>query len=364
MSDLHVDDESRDTLIAYSFFPFLTPAKLRVLRENFGGPSDVAHAPADRIADWLNISADEAACVRNPLHVPDIRASVSRLRHRTLTSIDAGYPPLLAEIADPPAALFVEGDRTFLTRASIAVVGSRRASAYGLSAAASLALAISKAGVAVVSGLATGVDGAAHRAALREAGGTIAILGTGIDITYPRAHRKLAAEIAAEGLVATEFSPGTPPRAMNFPIRNRIISGLSLGTVIVEATGRSGSLITARMAAEQGREVFAVPGPIFHAGSEGPHRLIQYGAKLVHDIEDIFIEIPRLIALIPPAKPPRDDPADEPILKLLRFDEGMSIDQLAAASGRDGHELAGDLLRLESEMRIRALPGARYIRVS
>lgn len=277
--------------------------------------------------------------------------------------MDPGYPHLLREIVDPPSALFAKGDLGLLDRAAVAVVGSRNASPYGLSAASAIARALSAAGVTVVSGLARGIDAAAHRAALQEAGSTIAVLGTGIDQVYPATNRRLAGEIEASGLLLTEFAPGTPPRALNFPIRNRIISGLSLGTVIVEATDRSGSLITARMAAEQGREVFAVPGPIFHAASQGPHRLIQYGAKLVHDVDDILDEIPVLCELVLKWKNAAESIANEdPLLRLLRFDEGLSVDELAALSGQAGHELAGDLLRLESEGLIRSVPGGRYVR--
>ncbi|HUF18795.1 MAG TPA: DNA-processing protein DprA [Thermoanaerobaculia bacterium] len=288
---------------------------------------------------------------------------MNQLRNHVITWMDPEYPALLREIADPPAVLYTEGNLALLERNAVAVVGSRRASAYGQNAAAAIARSLSAAGVTVVSGMARGIDAAAHRAAMTEPGRTVAVLGTGIDQVYPRSHRQLAREIASSGLLLTEFSPGTPPRALNFPIRNRIIAGLSLGTVIVEATDRSGSLITARMAAEQGREVFGVPGPIFHAGSTGPHRLIQYGAKLVHDVDDIFVEIPALAAFAKPATVPTASGLnDDPLLSLIRFDEGLSVDELAALSGRAGHDLAEDLLRLEAAGSIRSLPGARYVR--
>ncbi len=362
MSD-NQEDSIRRTLIAYSFLPFLTPARLRMLREHFGTPPEVARFATGAIAGQLNISVDEAACVKNPLQMPEIAASVNQLRNRAITWIDRDYPYLLREIADPPSVLFVEGNRSLLGRDSIAVVGSRRASAYGLSAATEIARSLSEAGVTVVSGMARGIDGAAHRAAMNGSGSTVAVLGTGIDQVYPRSHRELARELATSGLIVTEFAPGTPPRALNFPIRNRIISGLTLGTVIVEATGRSGSLITARLAAEQGREVFAVPGPIFHPGSHGPHRLIQYGAKLVHDIDDIFVEIPKLAGF---ARGEHQKsiplPEDEPLLQLIRFDESISLDELATLSGSAGHALAENLFRLESGGLIRSVPGGRYIR--
>jgi DNA processing protein len=210
--------------------------------------------------------------------------------------------------------------------------------------------------------MARGIDVAAHRAALALPGRTIAVLGTGLDVVYPRVNRKAFEEIACSGLVVSEFPPGTPPRSGNFPMRNRVIAGLSLGTIIVEATDRSGSLITARLAAEQGREVFAVPGPIFSDRSCGCHRLIQYGAKLVHDIGDVFEEIRQLAHLSVRAASSPGHEEDE-ILRLFSFDEGLSCDDAAERSGRRVQDLAEDLLRLEMEGKLRALPGARYVRV-
>ncbi|HYO78033.1 MAG TPA: DNA-processing protein DprA, partial [Thermoanaerobaculia bacterium] len=191
--------------------------------------------------------------------------------------VDDDYPRMLREIVDPPLALHYLGDRSLIAQPSLAIVGSRRATPYGVNVAEHLARKLAPTGLTIVSGLARGVDSAAHRAALECGGKTIAVLGTGIDVVYPRSNLSLFRRIAEEGLIVTEFPPGSPPRQEHFPIRNRIISGLSHGTVIVEATSRSGSLITARMAAEQNREVFAVPGSIFSAGAEGTNRLIQYG---------------------------------------------------------------------------------------
>jgi DNA processing protein len=209
--------------------------------------------------------------------------------------------------------------------------------------------------------MARGIDAAAHEAALAAGGRTIAVLGTGIDIVYPRAHTRLAREISAKGLVLSEFPPGTPPMPENFPMRNRVISGLCLGTLIVEATARSGSLITARMAAEQGREVFAVPGSMFSANSEGTHRLIQYGAKLVHDVDDVLQELPGNLTRKPEQTPEPPDVLRE-VLHALSREEACHLDALAAELSRPAAALAESLLQLELGGWIRALPGSRYVR--
>ena len=300
--------------------------------------------------------------VKNPLRDAATQRRVAGLRAQMVTRIDPEYPPMLLEIADPPLALHVRGDVALLARPSIAMVGSRRASPYAINAAHHLARQVASMGIVVVSGLARGVDGASHLAALEAGGKTIAVLGTGIDIIYPRSHTRLFRRIEQDGLIVSEFPPGTPPKPEHFPIRNRVISGLAHGTVVVEATGRSGSLITARMAAEQGREVFAVPGSIFSAGSEGTHRLIQYGAKLVHDVNDILEELPGHLRATqtPPEEP--ESPLRE-VLALLSRDEGTHVDSLAARAKQTSAAVAESLLQLELAGWIRALPGARYVRI-
>ena len=269
---------------------------------------------------------------------------------------------MLLQIADPPLALHFRGDVSLLSRPSVALVGSRRASPYAINAAQQLARQIASIGIAVVSGLARGIDGASHLATLEAGGKTIAVLGTGIDIIYPRSHARLFRRIEEEGVIVSEFPPGTPPKRENFPIRNRVISGLAYGTVVVEATSKSGSLITARMAAEQGREVFAVPGSIFSAGSEGAHRLIQYGAKLVHDVNDVLEELPGHLRVTrtPPEEP---EPPLREMFALLTRDEGTHIDTLATRAKQSPAAVAEALLQLELGGWIRSLPGARYVRV-
>ncbi|HUP44657.1 MAG TPA: DNA-processing protein DprA [Thermoanaerobaculia bacterium] len=347
-------------MIAYSLVPFLTPSRSRLLREHFASLQDVAASSPQFLAALLSVTPDQATVVKNPLTIasPD---QILALRGSTITLEDATYPALLREIIDPPLALHFRGDAALLGSPCIAVVGSRRASPYGINAARSLARQLADAGLTVVSGLALGVDAAAHHAALDAGGHTIAVLGTGIDRAYPRANARLLRRLEVEQLVLSEFAPGTPPLPENFPIRNRVISGLCLGTIIVEATGRSGSLITARMAAEQGREVFAVPGSIFTPGSEGTHRLIQYGAKLVHDIDDVLEELPGEFRAgrREPEEPP--EPLRE-VLSVLTRSEAIHIDAIAAQLRRSAGGVAESLLQLEIGGWVRALPGGRYVR--
>jgi DNA processing protein len=351
----------RDLLIAWSLLPFLNPNRTRLLRETFADPCDACKAPSTLLRSLLNIDEVEAAEVRNPLQ----NRAFEGYRDSTITLADSDYPHRLANIPDPPLALHFRGRRELLGRLSIAVVGSRRASPYALNAARHLAQPLaSDANLVIVSGLAAGVDAAAHTAALDVNGATIAVLGTGIDVVYPRSNRALFRRIEAEGLIVSEFAPGTPPRKLNFPIRNRVISGLSLGTVIVEATGRSGSLITARTAAEQGREVFAVPGSIFASGTEGTHRLIQYGAKLVHDVSDITSELRDLDHLTMKKKEAAhpDSPLRE-VLDAFSREEALNVDAAASRLGRSVAQIAESLLQLELGGWVKSMPGARYVRV-
>lgn len=355
-----MNETSRDLLIAWSLLPFLTPNRTRLLLELFGDPPVAAcNSSSSVIASLLSIDHTQAGQVRDPLQLNAAR--VAALRDSTITLADPDYPKPLREIIDPPLALHFRGDRTLLAKPSIAIVGSRRASPYAINVARQLGDDLARSGLLVVSGLARGVDAAAHEAALDASLPTVAVLGTGIDIAYPRTNRALYRRVIEHGLIVSEFPPGTPPLAPNFPIRNRVISGLTLGTIIVEATSRSGSLITARTAAEQGREVFAVPGSIFSAGSEGTHRLIQYGAKLVHDANDVLEELK-----MPPMSRPAPAEPESPLRDVLAAftrDEGMDVESVATRLGRAPSALAEPLLQLELGGWIRALPGARYVRV-
>lgn len=302
------------------------------------------------------------------------------------------YPALLATLPDAPAGLFVRGDPDVLSLPQLAIVGSRNPTAAGNDNARQFAAHLAQAGLAITSGLAIGIDAAAHRGAL-QAGRTIAVCGTGLDIDYPRTNAALAAEIASSGALVSEFSSGTPAAKSNFPRRNRIISGLALGTLVVEAAVQSGSLITARLAADQGREVFAIPGSIHNPLARGCHRLIRQGAKLVETADDIFVELRAMTAaLAVNSMEPRGrsqvltrsklarhtgatsktaeaeaffgsvlDKEYEILLDALGF-EPASVDVLIARTGLKADEVASMLLILELEAHIDACPGGLYVR--
>lgn len=358
------DQHSRDVLIAHSLLNFLTPARTRRLRDHFDPMARIEGASSIDVARLLSITEDQARGVTKPLHLPEVRRTVEQLRERVITILDDDYSPLLGQIHDPPPVLYFRGKLELLKTSAIAMVGSRRASPYGLMVAHQVGRDLVKAGLTIVSGLARGIDAAAHESALRNDGATIGVLGTGIDVVYPRFHRRLFEEIAAHGLLITEFAPGTPPRPIHFPIRNRVIAGLCLGTIVVEASSRSGSLITARLAAEEGREVFAVPGSILSAGSEGSHRLIQSGAKLLHRVEDVFEELRMESAVVSP--PNLALPVDEKLGRILSVfipGDPIHIDHVVDQTGQSIGELSEKLLQLELEGYLRALPGGRYIRM-
>jgi DNA processing protein len=285
------------------------------------------------------------------------------------------YPPRLAEVPDAPLALWVAGPEPgLLAGAQLAMVGSRSPTADGRATAERFARYLAARGLTITSGLATGIDGASHRGALDELGGTIAVLGSGIDVVFPREHRELAAAVAARGLLVSEYGPGTEPRKQFFPQRNRIIAGLALGTLVVEATRRSGSLITARLAMEAGREVFAIPGSIHNPLARGCHLLIRQGAKLVEEAADVLVELgPQLerdgVTLAPtvPAAPPpgaalERDPSYQKLLAALGFSP-IPINELAARTDLTTAELSSMLLVLELEGLVEALPGGRYSRL-
>lgn len=292
----------------------------------------------------------------------------------TLHPEDSLYPPLLRSLADFPEKLYVQGQASCLTEPSIAIVGSRKASDYGQKVAETFSQALAEAGVTTVSGLAKGIDTAVHAATVRAGGKTIAVMGTGPDMIFPSENEALARDICEQGAVVTEFDLGTPGYPQNFPLRNRIIAGMSLGTVVVEAADRSGALITARLAAEAGREVFAVPGPITSLLSEGTNRLIAQGAKLVRGLDDILEEIEALrhkikrrLPAVAGAKndPVGDAPAlteDEQELLNLFSLEPLSIDHILKKSSGGAGRAANTLLSLELKGAIRTLPGKRYVR--
>ena len=291
------------------------------------------------------------------MNVADTRpeAVLAACGAQTLTLSDERYPALLRTIHDPPPLLYVRGDLSLLQEAQLAVVGSRRASPAALRVAQSLSGQLANAGLHICSGLALGIDGAAHRGALLSGGKSIAVMATGIDRIYPLRHRQLAAELEQAGCLVTEFPPGTPPRRQNFPQRNRIISGLSLGVLVVEAALPSGSLITAGTALEQGREVFALPWSMLHQGGQGCLRLIRDGAKMVQTIEDVLEELGPLYTLqqdlFTPAPGAERAPADVPgelqqVLELVGL-ELITVDELVRCSRLPIAQVLSDLSALE-----------------
>ena len=295
---------------------------------------------------------------------------------RVLVTLDSpGYPALLKEVPGAPLALWVEGERSeLLNGPQLAMVGSRSPTANGRETARGFARYLSERGLTIVSGLATGIDGASHRGALAGVGGTIAVLGCGPDVVFPRSHARLTADIAAAGLIISEYPPGTPPLGAHFPRRNRIIAGMSAGTLVVEAARRSGSLITARLAGNYGREVFAIPGSIHNPLAKGCHRLIRDGAKLVEDAADVLVELAPLLQLTLETEPAGDgeqtetvplasDPEYGRLLAALGFDP-CGISELASRTGLTAAELSSMLLLLEMEGLVEALPGGRYSRLS
>ena len=293
-----------------------------------------------------------------------------------LTLGDAGYPATLLNIADPPLMLYLLGSLVPAGEVEVrlsalpclAIVGSRNPTPQGQINAGQFAEALGAAGWCVVSGLALGVDGAAHEGALRAGGHTVAVVGTGLDRVYPRKHLELAHRIARRGLIISEFALGTPPLTANFPRRNRLISGLSQGTLVIEAALQSGSLITARLAAEQGKEVFAIPGSIHSQQSRGCHLLIKQGAKLVESAQDVLEELqpPGMtpsLDLAGDSQPPASPPPDDPLLRAMGFD-ACSLDALQARTGLATADLQAQLLALELQGELARLPGGQFVRVA
>jgi DNA processing protein len=389
----------RERFIALNRTPGVGSAALRRLLEAFGGLDRVFAASARELQQAAGLRTPIAE--RLALACQDERGLERELELATragvtiLTPANAGYPELLRTIPDPPLALYVRGVPDVMEGPAVAVVGSRRGSLYGLECAGRLSCELALRGVTVVSGLARGIDGAAHRGALKGGGRTIAVLGSGLDRLYPPEHERLAEEIARTGWLVSEHPMGTEPIGQHFPRRNRLISGLSLGVVVVEAAARSGALITADCALEQGREVFAVPGPMTSVTSQGTHHLLKQGARLVTSVEDILEEL-RLVPLSG-GTPVAGDAEPGPMFARTRHSslagrtnmggaaagpatgttelaeaEGRvlacvgtgprTIDALALESGLPMPELLALLVQLELKHLVRQLPGKRFVR--
>ncbi|HEV7373180.1 MAG TPA: DNA-processing protein DprA, partial [Pyrinomonadaceae bacterium] len=370
--------------IALNMTPGIGPRASAKLLERFGSAEAVFGATRSEL-ESLRLRPEAIESIRAHEFFEKAEEEIERARSigvDVLLLDDGVYPALLREIFDPPITLYVKGAWSeCLEKPCVAIVGSRRCSTYGQNAATMLARDLAQKGVTIISGLARGIDAAAHRGALEAGGRTLAVMGTGLDQVYPRDHRKLADEIlAGGGALVSEFPLETPPAPQNFPYRNRVISGLSLGVLIVEAAENSGSLITARLAMEQNREVWAVPGNITSRNSFGTNYLIKgAGAKLVQQWQDVALELPPEIAaeLLPPSPAKKKErglveqlelvpeglsATEHAVWKMLSTDEAAHIDALAQAGHFSINELTSALLALEMRELIRQLPGKCFVR--
>lgn len=339
----------------------------RRLLQAFGSPEAIFAASPGALRGVLGSAlAERLLCHDASAEIETGLAWAAQAGNHILTLADATYPQALLTAADPPVLLYAKGRVDLLNRPAVAIVGSRNATKQGEANAAAFAVSLAGAGLTVVSGLAAGIDAAAHRGALAENASTIAVIGTGGDRIYPARNADLAREIAEKGVILSEFPLGTPPIAANFPRRNRLIAGLSRGCLVVEAARQSGSLITARLSIEAGREVFALPGSIHSPQSKGCHALIKQGAKLVESAQDILEELhwekivnpatADTMAAVPEAE-------TDPVLVALGRDP-CDLDTLAERTGQAVDVLLARLLPLELEGRIAPLPGGRYQRLN
>jgi len=408
---LPLPDDELSAWLRLSMAPGLKPAALRAMFAAFGLPQQVLEQPLAALAAVAGPEAARTALAPAASAFPAQLAALQAWRaqpgNAVLTLSDPAYPPRLLTMPDPPPLLYIRGRPDRLHARSVAIVGSRSATPQGIEDAGRFARVLSDAGLAVVSGLALGVDGAAHRGALGGAGGTVAVIGTGADCVYPASHQALAARIAADGAIVSEWPLGTPARASNFPQRNRLIAGFVEGVLVVEAAMRSGSLITARLANEMGRDVFALPGSIHAPLSRGCHRLIKQGARLVETPEEILEELripvpapvqcgvgpvperepePRPERERPTPRQPRhhatlaQNPAgsvhSSPSKPSIAIDEDASLlldalgyapaslEILASRTDMPEAKLQATLLRLELAGHVNVLPGGRFVRAA
>ena len=373
-----VPGEARRDLawLAFGRVPGLGCAGFRRLAEFFADPTDAFFGGRGSLGAVPGLSRAAAEGVRGFAAWDALADEMRRVEDagaRLVRYSDAAYPERLRAIPDPPPVIYAGGSPESAGRAAVGVVGTRAPSEYGREMTRLLCRGLAATGVVVVSGMARGIDGEAHESALSAGGGTVAVLGSGVDVPYPPEHRDLCRRIRECGAVVSELPMGTRPLPHHFPARNRIISGLSLGVVVVEATERSGSLITVRWALEQGREVFAVPGPAKAGRSRGPHRLIREGAKLVEDVADIIEEIaPQLEGTLAPGpSPPAADPdgvaggraslggTAGAILRGLE-DGPLPMDDVIQRTGLSPQQACQVLLEMELQGLLRQLPGKRY----
>jgi DNA processing protein len=352
---------------ALQLVPGLTTRALVALLKAFGGPVEVRAASRASLTRF--VPGELADAIRGGPDAALLERTLIWLAapgHWLVAWDDADYPAMLLALADPPPGFCYVGRRELLNRPALAIVGSRNATAQGTAHAEAFASALSAAGLTIISGLALGIDAAAHRGGLSGAASSIAVVGTGLDRVYPPANRDLAQRLAEHGGLLSEFELGTPPLPGNFPRRNRIISGLSRGVLVVEATLNSGSLITARLAGEQGREVFAIPGSIDSPFSKGSHRLIRDGAKLVETAADVLEELGLTIQAAPNATAQGSEPAADGVLgrvlAALGYDPA-GIELITERTGLPTGAVAAALVELEVSGRVATLPGGNYQRL-
>lgn len=356
---------ARQYWLGFNIVKGIGPARVRALRDHFGDLARAWHASEAELKEAGLDRRSRASLVqaRQTLDLDQIERQLDEIGAAALTLEDPDYPALLRELPDAPPVLYVKGSLSDADRWAVAFVGTRRASVYGRDMTYQLVMPLVHAGITIVSGLALGIDAAAHKAALEAGGRTIAVLGCGIDTVYPPEHRKLADVIMQSGALVTEFPPGTQPEAKNFPVRNRIISGLALAVTVIEAPQSSGALLTADAAAEQGRDVFAVPGNVTAKSSAGTNVLIQNGAKLIMSAEDILDELnltrdtvavqQQVQTLVP------DDPAEAEIVACLDG-EPLHIDDLCQRTGMPVAALSSTLSLMELKGLVRRLEGMTY----
>ena len=392
MQTLPTTDNELAAWLRLSMAPGLRPGALRAMLNAFGLPAAILEQPFALLATATDEASARAALAPPGADLTCYLDAVLAWRelpgNAIVTLDDPAYPPALLTMSDPPALLYIKGRLELLHAKGVAVVGSRSATPQGVEDAERFACALSEAGLAVVSGLALGIDGAAHRGALTGRGSTIAVIGTGADLVYPAAHQLLARQIAAEGAIVSEWPLGTPARAANFPQRNRLIAGLVGGVLIVEAAMRSGSLITARLANEMGRDVFALPGSIHAPLSRGCHRMLKQGAKLVETPEEILEELgfvaappsnggaatmpgagrlPQRTRPLKPAvtatNPSELAPEAQKLLAALGY-APATLEILAARTDMQEATLQSTLLQLELAGHLTVLPGGQFARAS
>ena len=353
--------------IASGYLEGIGPIRLKNALEIFGNIKTFFTAPTE-LLQQAGISAKQIHTIKNiPWKIiENDLAWYEKNDCHLLTWVDEDYPKLLQETADAPPVLYVQGDAQLLNQAQLAMVGSRNPTATGLETAEQFAYALSQSGLVVTSGLALGIDAASHRGALAASDKTIAVMGTGLKQIYPKTNFELAQQIKRKGAIVSEFPAGMPAKAKYFPLRNRLISGLSLGVLVVEAALKSGSLITARFAAEQGREVFAIPSSIHHPLGKGCHHLIRQGAKLVENVEDILVELNPLHGSISKKTRYFDTPSgnniedidDKSQQLLMRIGyEPTALDTIVVRSGLTSSEVSSMLLSLELKGYIDTVPG-------